>query len=88
MIESIDKFAGCHNFENGFLYFECPSCDEFYMMRFSVIPDVPFLQEKGKDTGEFVVDMKCLECGYEGEIPLDIFSIPRSRKPSINMPAL
>lgn len=36
--------------------------------------DVPFLQEKSKDTGEHVIDMKCLECGYEEEIPLDIFS--------------
>lgn len=25
-------------------------------------------------TGEFVVDMKCLECGHEGEIPMDVFS--------------
>lgn len=35
LIESIDEFVGYYDFENGFLYFECPSCDEFYMMRCS-----------------------------------------------------
>lgn len=35
LIESIDKFVRCHNFNNGFLYYECPKCNEFFMMGFS-----------------------------------------------------
>lgn len=33
-----------------------------------------FRVRKDESTGEFAVDMKCLGCGYEEEIPLDIFS--------------
>lgn len=33
-----------------------------------------FRVRKDESTGEFVIDMKCLECEYEEEIPLDIFS--------------
>jgi len=33
-----------------------------------------FRARKDESTGEYVIDMKCLECGYEEEIPLDIFS--------------
>lgn len=33
-----------------------------------------FRVRKDESTGEFAVDMKCLGCGHEEEIPLDIFS--------------
>ena len=33
-----------------------------------------FRVKEDKDTGEFVIDMKCLNCDYEEVIPMDIFS--------------
>ncbi len=33
-----------------------------------------FKVRKDESTGEFVIDMKCLECEYEEVIPLGIFS--------------
>ena len=33
-----------------------------------------FRVREDKETGEFIVDMKCLNCDYEEVIPMDIFS--------------
>ena len=33
-----------------------------------------FRVRKGERSGEFVIAMKCLECGYEEDVPLDVFS--------------
>ena len=35
LVETIENFIGCHDFDNGFLFFECPTCNEFYMVGFS-----------------------------------------------------
>ena len=35
LVETIENFMGCHDFDNGFLFFECPTCNEFYMVGFS-----------------------------------------------------
>lgn len=35
LIESIESMISCHNFDKGYLYYECPNCNEFYMVGFS-----------------------------------------------------
>lgn len=35
LIESIKTMIGCHDFDNGFLYYECTNCNNFYMDGFS-----------------------------------------------------
>lgn len=35
LIESIETMIGFHDFDNGFLYYECPNCNNFYMVGFS-----------------------------------------------------
>ena len=35
LIESIESMISCHNFDNGYLFYECPNCNEFYMVGFS-----------------------------------------------------
>ena len=62
LIESIDRFVGCHDFENGFLYFECPNCNEFYMMGFSCHSRMcPSCGKKYKDQRTIKVSEKCLQ---------------------------
>ena len=62
LIESIDKFVGCHDFENGYLYFECPNCNEFYMMGFSCHSRIcPSCGKKYRDRRTIKVSEKCLE---------------------------
>ena len=33
-----------------------------------------FRVREDKETGEFIIDMKCLNCDHEETIPMDIFS--------------
>lgn len=35
LIDSIETMISCHNFNNGYLYYECPNCKNFYMIGFS-----------------------------------------------------
>ncbi|MCF0238147.1 MAG: transposase [Sphaerochaetaceae bacterium] len=35
VIRSVEQMIECHDFSNGYLYYECPNCDNFYMIGFS-----------------------------------------------------
>ena len=35
VIDSIEDMISCHNFDKGFTFYQCPSCNDFYMMGFS-----------------------------------------------------
>lgn len=35
LLKSIESMISCHNFDKGFLFFECPNCNDFYMQGFS-----------------------------------------------------
>lgn len=35
LIKSIETMISCHDFDNGFLYYDCPNCEQFYMIGFS-----------------------------------------------------
>ena len=89
LIESIDKFVGCHNFDNGFLYYECPNCDEFFMMGFSCHSRMcPSCGKKYKDQRTIKVSEKCIEVSHRQFV----FTIPYQlrdyfrlyRKPLLN----
>ena len=43
LVETIENFIGCHDFDNGFLFFECPTCNEFYMDAMILIMVFSFL---------------------------------------------
>lgn len=73
LIESIDKFVGCHNFDNGFLYYECPECGDFFMMGFSCHSRMcPSCGKKYKDQRTIKVSEKCLEVSHRQFV----FTIP------------
>lgn len=73
LIESIDKFVGCHNFDNGFLYYECPECGDFFMMGFSCHSRMcPSCGKKYKDQRTVKVSEKCLEVSHRQFV----FTIP------------
>lgn len=35
LVDSIENMLSCHNFDKGYLFYECPSCNNFYMIGFS-----------------------------------------------------
>ena len=35
LVACVEKFIGCHDFANGYLYYERPKCGDFYMVGFS-----------------------------------------------------
>lgn len=89
LIESIDKFVGCHNFDNGFLYYECPNCNDFYMVGFSCHSRMcPSCGKKYRDKRTIKVSEKCLEVPHRQFV----FTIPHQlrvyfrlyRKPLLN----
>ena len=43
VIDSIESMISCHNFDNGFNFYQCPSCNDFYMMDSRVILDFVLL---------------------------------------------
>lgn len=90
LIESIDKFISCHNFDNGYLYYECPECGDYYMMGFSCHSRMcPSCGKKYKDRRTIKVSEKCLEVTHRQfvfTIPFqlrDYFRI--HRKPLLNV---
>lgn len=89
LIESIEKFIGCHNFDNGFLFYECPNCNDFFMMGFSCHSRMcPSCGKKYKDQRTIKVSEKCLEVPHRQFV----FTIPYQlrdyfrlyRKPLLN----
>ena len=73
LIESIDNFVGCHNFDNGFLYYECPECNDFYMIGFSCHSRMcPSCGKKYRDQRTIKVSEKCLKVPHRQFV----FTIP------------
>ncbi len=35
LIETIERFLSCQDFDNGYLFYECPNCDNFHMIGFT-----------------------------------------------------
>lgn len=90
LIESVDKFVSCHNFDNGYLYFECPNCKDFYVMGFSCHSRAcPSCGEKYRDQRTCKVSEKCLEIPHRQFV----FTVPEQlriyfrydRKPLLNI---
>lgn len=62
LIDSVESFIGCHSFDNGYLYYECPSCGDFYMMGFSCHSRMcPSCGKKYRDQRTVKVSEKTLE---------------------------
>jgi hypothetical protein len=90
IIESINDFVSCHNFEKGYLYFECPSCKQFYIMGFSCHSRMcPSCGKKYRDQRTIKVSEKCLEVPHRQfvfTIPEDLRIFFRQhRKPLLNI---
>ena len=30
LVKAVESFVGCHDFANGYIYYECPKCGDFY----------------------------------------------------------
>lgn len=90
LIDSIENFIGCHNFDNGFLYYECPSCGDFYMMGFSCHSRMcPSCGKKYRDQRTAKISEKCLEVPHRQfvfTIPQDLrIYFRKYRKPLLNI---
>lgn len=90
LIDSVETFIGCHNFDNGYLYYECPTCGDFYMMGFSCHSRLcPSCGKKYKDQRTIKVSEKCLEVPHRQfvfTIPYQLRSYFRKdRKPLLNI---
>lgn len=90
LVETIENFIGCHDFDNGFLFFECPTCNEFYMVGFSCHSRMcPSCGKKYRDQRTIKVSEKCLEVPHRQFV----FTIPYQlriyfrlhRKPLLNI---
>ena len=73
LVESIEKFIGCHDFSNGYLYYECPECGDFYMIGFSCHSRIcPSCGKKYRDERTRKVSAKCIEVPHRQFV----FTIP------------
>lgn len=73
LIESIESMISCHNFDKGYLYYECPNCNEFYMVGFSCHSRFcASCGQKYKNQRTVKVSEKCLDAPHRQFV----FTIP------------
>lgn len=73
LVACVEKFIGCHDFANGYLYYECPKCGDFYMVGFSCHSRIcPSCGKKYRDARSAKVSAKCLEVPHRQFV----FTIP------------
>jgi len=73
LIKAVESMTGCHNFSNGYIYYECPNCDNFHMVGFSCHSRFcPSCGKKYKDQRTIKVSEKCLEVPHRQFV----FTIP------------
>lgn len=78
LIESIETMIGCHNFDNGYLFYECPHCNDFYMIGFSCHSRFcPSCGQKYKKARTEKVSEKCLSIPHRQFV----FTIPEQLRP-------
>lgn len=89
LVDAVESFIGCHDFSNGYLYYECPKCGDFYMIGFSCHSRIcPSCGKKYRDARSAKVSAKCLEVPHRQFV----FTIPEQlrgffrehRKPMLN----
>ena len=78
LIESIETMIGCHNFDNGYLFYECPNCNDFYMIGFSCHSRFcSSCGQKYKNQRTIKVSEKCLNVPHRQLV----FTIPSQLRP-------
>ena len=89
LVEAVESFIGCRDFSNGYLYYECPSCGDFYMVGFSCHSRMcPSCGKKYRDARTRKVAEKCVEAPHRQFV----FTVPyqlrrfflEHRKPMLN----
>ena len=89
LADAVEKFIGCHDFSNGYLYYECPRCGDFYMIGFSCHSRIcPSCGKKYRDARSAKVSAKCLEVPHRQFV----FTVPeqlraffrKHRRPMLN----
>lgn len=73
LVKTIDSFVSCHNFDNGYLFYECPNCNNFHMIGFSCHTRFcPSCGKKYRDQRTIKVSEKCIEVPHRQFV----FTIP------------
>ena len=89
LVDAVESFIGCHDFSNGYLYYECPKCGDFYMIGFSCHSRIcPSCGKKYRDARSAKASAKCLEVPHRQFV----FTVPEQlrrffrehRKPMLN----
>ncbi len=89
LVETVERFIGCHDFSNGYLYYECPKCGDFYMIGFSCHSRIcPSCGKKYRDDRTRKVSSKCIEAPHRQfvfTVPCQLRDFFRAhRKPMLN----
>ncbi|MCI5940099.1 transposase zinc-binding domain-containing protein [bacterium] len=78
LVKAVESFAGCHDFANGYIYYECPECGDFYMVGFSCHSRMcPSCGKKYRYARSAKVSGKCLEAPHRQFV----FTVPEQLRP-------
>ena len=73
LIDSIESFVSCQNLSKGYIYYQCPNCDNFHLMGLSCHSRLcPTCGKKYKDQRTIKVSEKCLNIPHRQFV----FTIP------------
>lgn len=73
LIKTIESFVSCHNLSKGYLFYECPNCDNYHMIGFSCNSRLcPTCGKKYKEQRTVKVSEKCLNISHRQFV----FTIP------------
>ena len=78
LVEAVEGYMRCHDFSNGYLYYECPECGDFLMVGFSCHSRIcPSCGKKYRDARSAKVSSKVIEVPHRQFV----FSIPCQLRP-------
>ena len=78
LIDAVESFIHCHDFGNGYLFYECPVCNDFYMVGFSCHSRVcPSCGKKYRDQRTAKVSEKIIEVPHRQFV----FTVPQQLRP-------
>ena len=78
LVKAVESFVGCHDFANGYIYYECPECGDFYMVGFSCHSRMcPSCGKKYRDARSAKVSGKCLDVPHRQFV----FTVPEQLRP-------
>ena len=77
IIDNVEKMINCHNLKNGYLFYECPNCDNYHITGFSCHSRFcPSCSHKYKESRSIQISKKLINCPHRHFT----FSIPKEMR--------